>query len=228
MDNIVVKALDYAKECHAGDCSGHDFEHILRVLANVERILAEEVNADSLVVRLAAILHDVDDYKLSAYGMRVQKFLQENSVLEGVAEKVIDTIGAISFSKSGSSPKFETIEQKIVSDADKLDAMGAIGVCRTVMYSVATARPLFDASEFPTENLTAEEYKNKNRKGNHAINHFFDKLLKLKSTMQTEVGRREAERRHKFMLLFLNEFFGEIGADVWLEYMKKWCANRVD
>lgn len=228
MGEIISKALAYAKECHGGDCSGHDFEHIVRVLKNAERILAGEIGADSLVVRLAAILHDVDDYKLGTDGLRVQRFLDENNISFDVAQKVYHVINTISFSKSGSSPKFETIEQKIVSDADKLDAMGAIGVCRTVMYSAATGRHLFDEKEFPDENLTPEEYKNKNRKGNHSINHFFDKLLKLEETMQTEAGRREAECRHKFMLSFLEEFFDEVGADDWQQYLQKWCANRID
>ncbi len=138
-----------------------------------------------------------------------------------MAAKVLDVIGAISFSKSGSAPRFDTLEQKIVSDADKLDAMGAIGVCRTVMYSAATGRTLFNAAEFPDENLTPEEYKNKNRRGNHSINHFFDKLLKLKGAMQTETGRREAERRHRFMVAFLEEFFEEVNAPQWAEYLKE-------
>ncbi len=221
MQIIIKKALAYAAECHGGDCSGHDFAHIERVLQNAERILADEPGADGLVVRLSAILHDVDDYKLGSDGERAKRFLAKNSVAEDVAQKVLEVIGAISFSKSGSSPQFETIEQKIVSDADKLDAMGAIGVCRTVMYSAATARPLFNAAEFPDENLTPEEYKSKNRRGNHAINHFFDKLLKLKGAMQTETGQKEAERRHKFMLLFLEEFFDEVKADDWQRYLQK-------
>lgn len=219
--DIVEKALKFARECHGGDCSGHDFEHILRVLANAERILAaENAVADELVVRLATILHDVDDYKLGSDGHRAERFLRENDVEERVRERVLEVIGAISFSKSGSSPKFQTIEQKIVSDADKLDAMGAIGVCRTVMYSAATGRALFNAAEFPNEHLTPEEYKNKNRKGNHSINHFFEKLLKLKNAMQTDAGRKEAEKRHLFMVLFLKQFFDEVGAEKWLEYLQ--------
>lgn len=103
------------------------------------------------------------------------------------------------------------IEQAVVSDADKLDAMGAVGVCRTVMYSAATGRKLFDEAEFPKENLTAAEYKDKSRAGNHSINHFFDKLLKLKGAMRTAAGKREAERRHAFMAEFLQEFLPRYG-----------------
>lgn len=228
MNEVVKKALEFARKRHSGDCSGHDFAHVERVLANAERILGDEADADAQVVRLAAILHDVDDYKLGSAGERAKRFLEENNMAADVIEGVLNTIGAISFSKSGSSPRFETIEQKIVSDADKLDAMGAIGVCRTVMYSSATGRPLFDAKAFPDEELTAEEYKNKNRQGNHAINHFFDKLLKLKGAMQTESGKKEAKRRHRFMLLFLKEFFDEVKADDWRRYLQRQCANRID
>lgn len=219
--DIVEKALEFALTCHGGDCSGHDFEHIVRVLANAERILESETKANGEVVRLASILHDVDDYKLGSDGEKVQRFLQENEVNEDIAQSVLDVISAISFSKSGSHPQFEMLEQKIVSDADKLDAMGAIGVCRTVMYSTATGRALFNAEEFPNEHLTPEEYKNKNRKGNHSINHFFEKLLKLKGAMQTEAGKREAEYRHRFMVLFLQQFFTETSAKKWIEYLQK-------
>ncbi len=221
MDGIIEKALDFARACHSGDCSGHDFAHIERVLKNAERLLAGESGVDGLVVKLAAILHDVDDYKLGASGERAKQFLAENNVPQDVAARVLEVIGVISFSKSGSTPRFELPEQKIVSDADKLDAMGAIGVCRTVMYSVATGRELFNAAEFPTEHLTPEEYKDKNRRGNHSINHFFDKLLRLKGAVQTETGRREAERRHLFMVAFLEEFFEEMGAVEWLEYLRR-------
>jgi len=227
MSDIIQKALEFAKVCHGGDCSGHDFAHIERVLKNAERILASEAEADGLVVRLAAILHDVDDYKLGTDGQRVQRFFRENNISAELAQKVLNVIGEISFSKSGSLPHFETIEQKIVSDADKLDAMGAIGVCRTVMYSAATGRALFNAAEFPNENLTPAEYKNKNRAGNHSINHFFEKLLKLKGAMQTAAGKQEAERRHRFMILFLNQFFAEVEEEKWQEYLKKFeCESN--
>ena len=219
MSGIVEKALAFAKECHGGDNSWHDFMHIQRVLANAERILAKTPEADAEAVRLAAVLHDVDDYKISAKGGRAEYFLQAAGVETVLAGKVLNIIGAISFSKSGSHPHFEMIEQAVVSDADKLDAMGAIGVCRTAMYSAATQRPLFLAAEFPAENLTADEYKNKARAGNHAINHFFDKLLKLKGAMQTKAGQREAEKRHQFMVLFLQEFFDEIQASSWRAYL---------
>ena len=218
MSGIVEKALLFAKECHAGDNSGHDFEHILRVMANAEKILMEEPLADAEAVRVAVALHDVDDYKLGSDGARAKSFLSEIGAQEDFARKVL-------FSKSGSHPNFQMIEQAIVSDADKLDAVGAIGVCRTVMYSAATKRPLFNEQIFPDENLTPEQYQNKNRATNHAINHFFDKLLKLKGAMQTKVGKMEAEKRHLFMIAFLREFFDEVRADEWQEYLDKFLKQ---
>ena len=209
---LMNKAFDFMKECLEKDNSGHGVEHIKRVIKNAEMILDEEKNADKEVVMLSAILHDVDDYKLGGNGGDLERFFNENDVDEVIRGKVKNVIENISFSKSGENPEFSSLEQKIVSDADKLDAMGAIGVCRTIMYSVATNRALFCDDELPIEGLSEEEYKNKDRKGNHSINHFFDKLLKLKGAMQTNAGKIEAEKRHKFMVMFLKEFFDEVGA----------------
>lgn len=217
-----TKALEFAKRCHKNDNSGHDIDHIKRVVKNAEMILKEENKADKDVVILSAILHDIDDYKLGGTGNNLEIFFTENNVNKELQNKIRDVVENISFSKSGVRPNFETLEQKIVSDADKLDAIGAIGICRTVMYSVFSKRPLFVDEELPKENLTKEEYKNKDRKGNHSINHFFDKLLKLKNSMQTNKGRLEAEKRHKFMIEFLKEFFNEVNAsDNWNEILKK-------
>lgn len=221
MEYIVNKALEFAKECHGGDCSGHDYEHILRVLANVEKMLEQMPDADKTVARLGAILHDIDDYKLGENSHKVDKFLDENCDDVEQKEKVRKVVNTISFSKSGDKPNFDMIEQKIVSDADKLDAIGAIGVCRAVIYSAVTKRALFNNEHKPKEKLSIEEYMNKEREENHTINHFFDKLLKLRSAMQTEVGRCEAERRHRFMVAFLNEFFDEVSADdEWYNLLK--------
>lgn len=227
MSEIVEQALLFAKKCHDGDNSGHDFAHILRVMANAEKILAEEPLADAEAVRVAVALHDVDDYKLGSEGARAKSFLSEIGAREDFAQKVLDIIASIGFSKSGSRPHFQMIEQAIVSDADKLDAIGAIGVCRAVMYSAVTKRSLFDKQIFPDENLTSEQYQNKNRATNHTINHFFDKLLKLKGAMQTKVGKREAEKRHLFMIAFLREFFDEMCADEWQEYLNKFLKHNI-
>ena len=211
---LVDEAFKFVEECHKGDYSGHDLEHIRRVVENAKKILEAEKNADEKVVILSAVLHDVDDYKLGGNGENLEKFFESNNIDVELRGKIRDIIENISFSKSGDKPRFNTLEQKIVSDADKLDAMGAVGVCRTVMYSAFTKRDLFNDEELPIKELSEEEYKNKNRKGNHSINHFFDKLLKLKGAMQTETGRKMAEKRHQFMVEFLREFFDEVNASV--------------
>ena len=209
---LIEKAEKFVEECLKGDCSGHDLEHIKRVVLNAKKILEVEKEADEKVVLLSALLHDVDDYKLGGDGGNLERFFDINGVDESLRGKVREVIENISFSKSGDKPCFVSLEQKIVSDADKLDAMGAVGVCRTVMYSAVTKRALFDENEFPVKNLSKEEYKNKNRKSNHSVNHFFDKLLKLKGAMQTDMGKKMAEERHLFMVKFLKEFFREVDA----------------
>lgn len=218
---LIDKGFEFVNECLGEDCSGHDVEHIKRVYENALRILEQEEGANREVVLLSAILHDVDDYKLGGDGKNLARFFEKYGVDEILRRKVKEVIENIGFSKSGERPKFCSIEQKIVSDADKLDAMGAIGVCRTVMYSAVCQRALFDENELPDKNLSIEEYKKKDRKGNHSINHFFDKLLKLKGAMQTDCGKRLAEERHKFMLVFLREFFYEVNAKAeWEELLK--------
>ena len=219
---MIVIALEFARKCHEKDCSGHDWEHIKRVVENAKMILEKEKSADRDVVLLSAILHDVDDYKLGGSGENLERFFSENQIDEDLRIKIREVVENISFSKSGDKPKFTTLEQKIVSDADKLDAMGAIGICRTIMYSVCCKRKLFDKDELPCDNLTCDEYKNKERKGNHSINHFFEKLLKLQNAMQTDAGMQEALKRHEFMIEFLREFFVEVGApEKWKEKLKE-------
>lgn len=221
MVDIINKAICFAKKCHCDDHSGHDYEHILRVLANVEKMLEQTPEANGVVAKLGAILHDVDDYKLGENQHKVEKFLEENVKDENIKNAVLKVVNTISFSKSGANPCFDMIEQKIVSDADKLDAMGAIGVCRAVVYSAVTNRAIFNDEYLPKEKLSIEEYKDKMRDENHTINHFFDKLLKLKSAMQTEVGKREAEKRHQFMVSFLEQFFDEVKAnEKWEKLLK--------
>ena len=142
-------------------------------------------------------------------------------------DKILNTISAISFSKSGAKPDFETIEMKILSDADKLDAIGAIGICRTIMFGVQNHRPLFDENIFPQADLSKEQYKDLSRKNNNSINHFFDKLLKLKEAMQTEIGKKEAQKRHDFMIKFLKQFFEEQNLPQWQSYLDDYLALKV-
>lgn len=214
MLEILNKTYNFAYEYHKNDNSGHDFEHVKRVYANIENLLNEEPSADAFICKMAALLHDVDDHKLNTDGNVARRFLESILSDNYLIEKIIKTIEPISFSKSGVHPVFETLEMKLLSDADKLDAIGAIGICRAVMYGTSHNRNLFDSEEFPCEE--------NNKK--HTINHFFEKLLLLKDAMQTNSGRVEAEKRHKFMISFLQRFFEEYGVDDWnkiLENYKK-------
>ena len=212
---IINMTYKFAEEYHASDNSGHDFEHIKRVYANVNKLLESEKNANNFIVKMSALLHDVDDHKLNTDGKNTERFLRKIRIENKIIDKILETIGAISFSKSGCNPNFKTLEMKLLSDADKLDAMGAIGICRAICFGNSRQQPLFNSNEFPC----AENNKK------HVINHFFEKLLQLKKAMQTEVGKKEADSRHQFMVSFLYQFFEEQKQDDWKEYLKNYLDN---
>lgn len=216
---LIAKAYEFAKQQHQGEKSGHDFEHIKRVFANAKTLLRKEPRADKFIVEMSALLHDIDDRKLNPGGNKAEMFLRELGLDEKAVNTIIETIASIDFATTGSHPRLKTIEMKLLFDSDKLDAIGAIGICRAVLFGSWVQRPLFEADCFPKKDLTAEEYKDLNRKENNSINHFFDKLLKLKNAMQTETGRTEAQKRHKTMVKFLYEFFREQGLREWIAYL---------
>ncbi len=192
---MIEKAIDYARGIFAGDSSGHDFDHTMRVYRMATRIAMEE-NADLQIVQLAALLHDVDDRKLSP-GTCENKdnavsFLRLNGVEEGKIRRIVQIISEISFSANKGTPT--TIEGKCVQDADRLDAIGAIGIGRAFAYGGSRGRAIHD----PTG---ADQTS--------TIQHFYDKLLLLKDLMNTPTGRHLAQRRHSFMCVFLEQFYGE-------------------
>ena len=192
---MIKKAMDFARAVFAGDASGHDFDHTLRVYHMATRLAMEE-GADLQTVQLAALLHDVDDRKLSpeTYDgkLRAVNFLKENLVSEDKIQEIIDIISRISF--SAQLPPPTSIEGKCVRDADRLDAMGAIGIARTFAYGGSRGRRMHDP-----DGLDA----------NASIQHFYDKLLRLKDDMPTATGRRMAEERDGYMRAFLEQFYAE-------------------
>ena len=194
MDRI-QKAIDFAKEVFSGDSGGHDLDHTLRVYRMALRI-AEAEGADQEVVALAALLHDVDDAKISPQTQagltRASHFLWSNGVSEELFRKVILIIMDISFSQGHRIP--ETLEGKCVQDADRLDAMGAIGIARTFAYGGSKGRRIHDPDG--ADYLTS-------------VNHFYEKLLKLADLMNTETGRSIAWQRHRYMEEYLNRFLRE-------------------
>ena len=192
---MINRAMEFARTVFAGDASGHDFDHTLRVYHMATR-LAEEEGADLQTVQLAALLHDVDDRKLSPETyegkLRAVAFLRENGVEDGEIESIVDIVSRISF--SAQLPPPESIEGKCVQDADRLDAMGAIGIARTFAYGGSRGRRMHDPEGVDK---------------NASIQHFYHKLLRLKDSMNTPTGRRMAEERDQFMRQFLEQFYAE-------------------
>lgn len=213
--DIINMTYKFTEEYHASDNSGHDFEHIKRVYANVNKLLEYEENANKFIVKMSALLHDVDDYKLNTDGNNAKRFLLKIGLDIKIIDQILETIGTISYSKSGCNPNFKTLEMKLLSDADKLDAIGAIGICRAISFGNSRHQQLFNSNEFPCVD--------NNKK--HIINHFFEKLLQLKKVMQTEVGKKEADKRHQFMVTFLYQFFDEQKQEDWKEYLKNYLDS---
>ena len=209
MENpIVANALDFVKKTFESDFSGHDYFHTLRVFKTASRIAAEE-NADLLTVQLAALLHDVDDIKLSPETHESKanavQFLRANHVEEDFIRTICCIIDEISFSGNGSTVP-QTLEGKCVQDADRLDAIGAIGIARTFAYGGSHHRPIHDPAIPPKLNMTKEEYRNHKAT---SINHFYEKLFLLKDLMNTPSAKQIALRRESFMHSFMKQFMEE-------------------
>ena len=192
---MIEKAMEFAREIFSGDASGHDFDHTMRVYRMATR-LAKEEGADMEIVQLAALLHDVDDHKLSPETcenhLRAVTFLRENGVDEEKIRIITDIISRISFSANRGAPS--TLEGKCVQDADRLDAMGAIGIARTFAYGGSRGRRMHDPQGMDK---------------NATVQHFYDKLLLLKESMNTLTAQRLAEDRDSFMRSYLEQFYAE-------------------
>ena len=196
---LISCALDYVKELFANDFSGHDFSHTYRVYRTATRI-AERENANIELVQLAAILHDVDDRKLSpethAAKANAVRFMHDQNVAQDRIQTVCDIISAVSFSENrGRIPG--TLEGKCVQDADRLDALGAIGIARTFAYGGSHGRPMHDPNIQPGSDPST------------SLNHFYEKLFLLKDMMHTQTGREMAEKRDQFMHSYISVFMDE-------------------
>lgn len=204
-ETLIKEAESYVKQKLAHDFSGHDWWHIERVRKSALTIAREE-GADAFVCELAALLHDIADEKLfgdEANGLReIRGWLDGHAVPDATTDHVIEIISTMSF-KGGSRPPMRTLEGRVVQDADRLDAIGAVGISRVFAYSGAKGRPVHDPSVKPRDSMTKEEYRSGN---DTAINHFDEKLLKLKDLMNTDYGRRMADERHRFMEKYLERF----------------------
>lgn len=203
------KETEFIKNVFSGDSSGHDFYHTVRVYKLATQI-AEHEKADVKTVQLAALLHDVDDIKLSPDTYSEKKnavsFMTAGNVDRKTIEAVCKIIDSVSFVGTDSVIP-ETIEGKCVQDADRLDAMGAIGIARTFAYGGNKGRAIYDPEIKPKTGMNKEEYRN--NENSTSINHFYEKLLLLESMMNTSEGRRLAKRRMAVMQEFLDEFIAE-------------------
>jgi len=189
---------------------GHDWFHTLRVFNN-SLLISENEEVNTLVVALGALLHDIADSKFhdgdeTIGPKKAREFLFKQDVDSAIIEHVIKIIENISFKGGNSQQKFRSAELDVVQDADRLDAIGAIGIARCFNYGGFKNRKLFDPSISPKMDMTKAEYKTST---SPTINHFYEKLLLLKDRMNTNTGRRIAEKRHQFMETYLNQFYLE-------------------
>ena len=212
MDNndIISKTIQFVKNKLEGAEGGHDWFHIERVYKNSLLIAQDEV-CDLMVVKLGALLHDIADSKFhggdETVGPAVARaFLEQEKLPEGIINHVIKIIENISFKGGKVKQEFTSIELNIVQDADRLDAIGAIGIARAFNYGGFKNRGLYDPNLAPNLNMTKEEYKNSNAP---TINHFYEKLLLLRDKMNTTSGKSIAAERHRYMENFLSQFYAE-------------------
>jgi uncharacterized protein len=212
MDNqfIIEQTINYVKSALTDAEGGHDWWHIYRVWKTAQHIAASE-QADELVVALGALLHDIADSKFhngdETVGPRkAREWLLSLAVEEPVIAHVENIIKHISFKGGNHQPAFKSKELDIVQDADRLDAMGAIGIARAFNYGGFKNRSLYDPTIPVNMKMSREEYKNNQAP---TINHFYEKLLLLKERMNTETGRKLAAQRHQFMEDYLKQFYQE-------------------
>jgi len=205
-----LKTIEFVKISLADAEGGHDWWHIYRVWKTASHI-AQNENVDMFVVELGSLLHDIADSKFHGGDEeigpeRARKFLESLQVEEDIILHVENIISNVSF-KGGKLPqKFKSPELDVIQDADRLDALGAIGIARTFNYGGHKGRTIYNPEIKPNLDLSKEQYKNSDAP---TLNHFYEKLLLLKNLMNTETGKQMAEDRHNFMLAYLDQFYKE-------------------
>lgn len=207
---LINKTIAFVKEKLNDAEGGHDWFHIERVYKNA-LLIAKDTDYDKTVVELGALLHDIADSKFhdgdETIGPKTARlFLESHNVSEDIIQHVVNIIENISYKGGNFEKKFSSVELDIVQDADRLDAIGAIGVARAFNYGGFKNRALYNPEIAPVTNMTKEEYKKNNAP---TINHFYEKLLLLKDKMNTEKGKQIAAERHRFMETFLSQFYAE-------------------
>jgi len=208
--DLIPRTILFVKEKLENAEGGHDWFHIERVYKNT-LLIAKNEACDTAIVQLGALLHDIADSKFhngdETVGPRVaREFLESENVDEEIIEHVVNIIENISYKGGNFEKKFTSIELNVVQDADRLDAIGAIGIARTFNYGGFKNRTLYDPEIAPNSSMTKEEYKNND---SPTLNHFYEKLLLLKDKMNTATGKQIAQERHCYMEGFLAQFYAE-------------------
>lgn len=211
------------------DNSGHGNDHIDRVL-DLSLKFAQKETANTDVVALIALLHDVDDYKLfgeeNAENLtNAKSIMNKANVPNDIQNQVLASLKCIGYSKLLKGFRPTTIEGKIVSDADMCDALGVNGVLRVYKYSMKNGKPFFDKNVFPIEDMTADKYTRKC--ADSSVCHIFEKILKLKDLMMTESGKQESQERHQIIVDILYHLFEEENAPEWTEYLNEYLKVKI-
>lgn len=209
---LIDKVVVFVKDALQGNDSSHDWSHIQRVW-NLSKVIGTKEGAkDMELVELGALLHDIGDWKYEGGDKKglaeAERLLNNQNMSADRIKQIFDLVKLVGFNEEIAGTQEQLpLETKVVQDADRLDALGAIGIARTFAYGGSKKHAMYDPNIKPRENLTQEQYKSGEK--STTINHFYEKLLKIKDMMKTETGKEHAIRRHCFMEMYLQEFFDE-------------------
>lgn len=212
MKNEVLKQTEiYIRELFQTDSTGHDWWHVYRVWQAAKTIATHEAGADMFVVEMAALLHDLGDYKLSQNGeetaaQAIGQYLEKFSLASPIIDAIITVVDKVSFSKNVGKQENISLEAQIVRDADRLDALGAIGIARVFAYGGSKNRIMYDPAQKPQGYSSVQERR---LSTSSSINHFYEKLLLLSGMMHTKTAKKMAKKRHVYMQKYLDEFYAE-------------------
>jgi uncharacterized protein len=214
-DTVIEETIKFVKEKMSGDFSGHDWWHVKRVWDNARMLAKTEPKANTFIIDLAALLHDVADYKLVGEEISsdqvINDFLQPHQVNAEIIQAVCTIVNELSFKGAKVKTPMSTLEGMIVQDADRLDAIGAVGIARTFAYGGHFDQPMHVPGKKAVMHESFEEYKNTKTT---SINHFYEKLFLLKDLMNTAAAKELAEQRHQYMQGFVKQFLAECGEEM--------------
>lgn len=207
---VVKKTREYIKRLMSGEGTGHDWFHIDRVVKNA-KLISKKEGGDMFIIELSALLHDIADWKFHDGDMKIgarktEEWLKKLGVEAKDIQKVVEIVEHISYKGGTNKRVMQSIEGKIVQDADRLDAIGALGIARVFAFGGSMKRAIHDPSIKPKLLKSFEAYKKRTQT---SINHFYEKLLLLKNKMNTNTGKQLAQKRHEFMEKYLEQFYSE-------------------